>query len=263
MLRFGTLLFACVLAASELSGQVNSPFNLKTSIDVPLSIAGGLAVGGGIYTSRLHEKKWLLTDAQIRNLDVSNVSRFDKCAINYSYNISGARTADRLSDGFLFGSVLASLGTSLITLPAISEQGKDRTTNLVMFLQVGALNIGVNGIVKNLVHRTRPFVYNKKAYPDSLTLRNATGRNYGDANLSFYSGHTSTTASFSFFTADLLASQVSKQSDKIIIWSSAALIPAFTGFLRVKAGKHFPTDVIVGYVVGAGIGWGVAELHKL
>jgi len=39
-----------------------------------------------------------------------------------------------------------------------------------------------------------------------------------------------------------------------VIWTTAALIPAITGYLRVKGGKHFPTDVVVGYVVGALVG---------
>ena len=41
------------------------------------------------------------------------------------------------------------------------------------------------------------------------------------------------------------------------------MLPAVTGYLRFKAGKHFPTDIIVGYGVGATIGYLVPELHKL
>ena len=39
-------------------------------------------------------------------------------------------------------------------------------------------------------------------------------------------------------------------------------MPAVVGYLRVKAKKHFLIDVVVGYVTGAVIGFGIAELHK-
>ena len=49
---------------------------------------------------------------------------------------------------------------------------------------------------------------------------------------------------------------------KPIIWTSAALIPAITGYLRVKAGRHFTSDVLVGFLVGAAVGWVIPELHR-
>jgi len=36
-----------------------------------------------------------------------------------------------------------------------------------------------------------------------------------------------------------------------------------TAYLRVKAGKHFPTDVIVGAVIGSAVGYAVVSLHKM
>jgi F0F1-type ATP synthase assembly protein I len=46
------------------------------------------------------------------------------------------------------------------------------------------------------------------------------------------------------------------------MWTAAALIPAVTGFSRVNTHNHFPTDVIVGYIVGAAIGYLIPEFHK-
>ena len=39
-------------------------------------------------------------------------------------------------------------------------------------------------------------------------------------------------------------------------------MPAVTAWARVGAGKHFASDVIVGYLTGAAIGYLVPELHK-
>ena len=47
------------------------------------------------------------------------------------------------------------------------------------------------------------------------------------------------------------------------VWAAAAAVPAATGILRQQAGKHFWTDVVVGYAWGAAVGLLVPELHKL
>jgi membrane-associated phospholipid phosphatase len=39
-------------------------------------------------------------------------------------------------------------------------------------------------------------------------------------------------------------------------------MPLTTGLMRYKAGKHFWTDVLIGYAVGALVGVGVPALHS-
>jgi len=46
------------------------------------------------------------------------------------------------------------------------------------------------------------------------------------------------------------------------LWISAATIPAIAAGLRVASGRHFPTDVLTGYAVGALVGYYIPELHK-
>jgi membrane-associated phospholipid phosphatase len=45
-------------------------------------------------------------------------------------------------------------------------------------------------------------------------------------------------------------------------WAGAALLPAVTGYFRMRAGKHFLSDVAVGYVAGAAIGLSIPLLHR-
>jgi membrane-associated phospholipid phosphatase len=49
---------------------------------------------------------------------------------------------------------------------------------------------------------------------------------------------------------------------KPYIWGVAAAIPASVGYMRIKAGKHFLTDNLIGYGVGAAAGILIPELHK-
>ncbi len=79
---------------------------------------------------------------------------------------------------------------------------------------------------------------------------------------SFYSGHTSMTAVNTFYTAKVYSAYISNETTKTLMWTAAALIPAITGFSRVNTHNHFPTDVIVGYIVGAAIGYLIPEIHK-
>ena len=47
------------------------------------------------------------------------------------------------------------------------------------------------------------------------------------------------------------------------IWGVSAAIPALVGYYRIVAGKHFLSDVLLGYTLGAAAGILVPELHKV
>jgi hypothetical protein len=83
-----------------------------------------------------------------------------------------------------------------------------------------------------------------------------------EAKLSFYSGHTSTTAAMCFYTAKVFSDYLPDGPTKTLIWTGAIIYPALAGYLRVASANHFPTDVIVGYTVGALIGYYIPQLHK-
>ena len=49
---------------------------------------------------------------------------------------------------------------------------------------------------------------------------------------------------------------------KWLVFAAAIIPPAIVGWYRIRALKHFPTDVLLGYLVGAAVGILVPELHK-
>jgi len=64
-------------------------------------------------------------------------------------------------------------------------------------------------------------------------------------------------------TATYLA--FARSSGKLRPWITLSFFTALTTFVsieRVRAGKHFPTDVIAGAFAGAGIGVVVPHLHR-
>jgi len=84
-----------------------------------------------------------------------------------------------------------------------------------------------------------------------------------DLQLSFFSGHASTTGSISA-TATYLAFMRSgpRSVRPWVTLGVGLLLTSFVSYERVRSGMHFPTDVIMGSLAGAGIGVLVPHFHR-
>lgn len=109
-------------------------------------------------------------------------------------------------------------------------------------------------ITAGVTRRARPYVYNTSF--DLERKQNVT------ATRSFYSGHVAATATATFFGAKVFQDFNPDSSAIPYVWAGAALIPATVGYFRMEAGQHFLTDVMLGYTLGALVGYWVPELHK-
>jgi membrane-associated phospholipid phosphatase len=84
-----------------------------------------------------------------------------------------------------------------------------------------------------------------------------------DLQLSFFSGHASTTG-----TIVATATYLAFVRDGVhaprpwITLAAGTLLTAFVSYERVRSGEHFPTDVIVGSMAGAAIGVLVPHFHR-
>ncbi len=79
---------------------------------------------------------------------------------------------------------------------------------------------------------------------------------------SFFSGHSSLTASAAATTL-YYAYNVNNAPPhaKVLGWTAAGLSLA-TGIMRIEAGKHYPSDVLVGWAIGTGVALLNAHLHR-
>ncbi len=107
------------------------------------------------------------------------------------------------------------------------------------------------------INITPPFCFRYLFWP--MSARSEIGKHW----VSFYSGHTSTTAAISFYVARVFSDYLADNTAKIFIWAGAAIYPALVGYLRRDSGHHFRTDVMTGYAIGAAIGYFIPELHKV
>lgn len=229
----------CLFLSVSLFAQ--SPYRRALGLDLPLTIGG---LGGYSATHFLSKRVKPLTEAQISALDARRVWAFDRGATR-----NWSTTAAKVSDVTLLTSIASPL--LLLADPAVRNDWK---TVSLMGLETFAINGFLTDLTKVSAHRTRPYNYNPNAPLDEKLKR--------DARFSFFSGHTSTSAAMCFFTAKIYNDFHPDSKAKPFVWATAALIPAVTGLMRYKAGKHFPTDIITGYLIGAAVGILVPEVHR-
>jgi len=222
------------------------PYRLDFKREVPFIVSSGVILGVGLLADGLN-KTTPFTTEELSALNVNDINAFDRRYVN-NYSPIDARTSDYFRTG-----------VTILPILLLSEHHtkEDITSLLVMSAEVMAITFGITNGVKNLVARTRPNVYNPMVPLSERTSSRS--------RKSFFSGHTSHTAAASFFMAKVISDYHPNMNKgtKIVLWSVSAYIPVITGYLRVKAGKHFPTDVVAGYALGAFAGWLIPHLHSV
>ena len=207
-------------------------------------------IGGSLATQVFTtiKKKKFNADKPFQGKGVPAFLWFDRGTIGNSSYVAG-----KTSDLFLYSS-----------LGGLALGGVHTRQGTYLGLQTMAVTDLANLLAKNVVRRRRPFTYgNCTPSSDYPSCKKYDRRNY-DASLSFYSGHTAQVAAFSYFTLSMLwfttPSYQRGEGDWIYLLGGA--IPAITGHLRIRAGKHFPSDVIVGYLAGAAAGYFIPKWHR-
>lgn len=241
MKRLVLFVVAIVVSVQTKAQDDNYPYEFNWKKDAYVSAIGlGLTAGGGY----LHLNRSGHTLGELNTLSIYNVNAFDRSATD-----QWSPTAANVSDGFMIGAMALPF-----TMFAFRSAQENWLGLGLMYVEVGLYTVGVTQLTKGLSKRTRPFAYNPEAPLDTRLGKNTRS--------SFFSGHTSLAASMSFLTAKVFHDLSDNNTAKALVWTAAALVPAATGYLRYHAGKHFPTDIIAGYVVGGAIGYLVPFLHK-
>lgn len=216
----------------------------KTEIPITLGLIGGM-MGGFEYLKikdglELHE---------INQLNQNNISWLDRSV--FKQDPTFRNRAHKISDAVLNSTVFF---TGILAFD--KDIRKDWLDLLILYGETHAINSSFYILNASLINRTRPFVYFHEI-PLELKLDKET-RN------SFFSGHVSSAASASFFAAKVYSDYHPEIGNRKFWLFGAALIPpSVVGYYRIKALKHFPSDIYTGLIVGAAAGILIPEFHRI
>ncbi|MEJ2050593.1 MAG: phosphatase PAP2 family protein [Calditrichota bacterium] len=185
-----------------------------------------ILVGGGLvlvgFGQYLNSKNTPLAVNDINRLSADDGNRFDRNAIQRY-----SRNAARLSDILLVSTMCAE--------------------NLLL---VNSFSL----ITRGLVRRIRPYVYNPDAPLEEKLSRGAAH--------SFYSGHTTNAFASAVFFSVVYNDYFPDSRWKTQVWVGSLGSASLVGYLRYRAGRHFPSDIITGALVGSVVGFVVPYLHR-
>ncbi len=224
------------------STKKTSPY--KTSFKKDAIITTG-AVGLTVLGVLLVQDKKDLTLPQLLAKSKSDVNFFDRGS-------AGFYSEKANDDSYIpfYAAFASPIAMLLINKNERSKAGQV----IVLYTQTLAITSAMFTLAAGTINRSRPLVYGTKA-PESLRLA-------GKSQRSFYAGHTASTAAATFFLAQTFSDFNPDSKLKPLIWVVAAAVPASVGYFRYKAGYHFLSDNILGYVIGAGTGILIPKWHR-
>jgi len=210
------------------------------SVDRPVDGAvHGLAVGAALAFSLIPMREsptlWV---GELLELDTGVRNQF-------------SRRAAHISDALLAASLAAPM--VYLTGSTIDDADGDR---LLIYTESLAINAAIAQGTKRLVQRPRPYRYSKD--PEVRRYAESEG---DDGWMSFYSGHASLSFGAAVTGAYLLGASSDNKLSRGLGWGVGMMAATATANLRVRAGKHFYSDVLVGAVVGMAVGYIVPALH--
>ncbi len=236
----GTLLLGAAPAIQ--AQQRTSPYRTRFAVDGPITLGLGLVSGTGLY---LVQQKDGLSDAGLAALNKNDVPKIDRFSAGWYSD--RAQTA---SDFLCYGSLVAAPG-----LLALNDNIRGHYGQVLgLYVQTMLATDAIFTMTVGSVYRYRPYLYGTEG---------GGGRSGKIATNSFFAGHTAHTATATFFAAKVFHDFNPDSPAQPYVWGAAALMPAAVAYYRIEAGKHFLTDNLVGYALGATMGVVVPQLHKV
>jgi membrane-associated phospholipid phosphatase len=241
-------------AAGHISGQtagddLSKPsrhkaiYAIKPALDILLA-AGGAA--WDLYGFSEIGKKNPTSLQQLQSLKISNLDWFDRWAVHpYSHRF------DRLS----YLPFYVAIPLPLLVFGLDPRMRKDFWKLTFLY---GEAMILTGVCYTSAVHyfsRLRPLVYESASpLPER---QSANSRN------SFFAGHVALVGTSVFFIAQSYADYHRESKYKWIFYGGAGFLTGLTGYLRNRAGEHFPTDIALGTVIGVASGMLTPILHRI
>ena len=249
--------FILLLLSTSLTAQFSLDSLFRSSqlyavhpaVSLPIIAGGGYAAHQRLLSLQDKPK---LTDADFAALDRNDVKWIDRVALS--------RDLDKHKQAIIQSDYIFNTGQLLpFGLFIWKKYRRDWFDVSLMYLEsqvAQGLFYGYAPFGPTAVDRFRPSVYYDQLSQES--------RSDGNERNSMFSGHVSTAATGFYFFARMIDDYNPQLTggQRALVYTGATLPSLLMGWLRIKALKHYPTDVFVGLGVGAVSGIGVPSVHK-
>jgi len=151
------------------------------------------------------------------------------------------------------------------TVADIWREGKSAAlVDAIMYAESFLVTQALTNVAKIAFRRPRPRAYmEREEFIRGGGSPAAYNNTEVDSALSFVSGHASQTASLCAAATYIAFSRsTTKSPPPWLTLAGAVLTTTFVSYERVRAGAHFPTDVIAGSALGTAVGALVVHLHR-
>ena len=187
----------------------------------------------------------------------SNLIAIDRFAIT--------QTIDPNAAGRSTVGLFAGVGFAVID-PLLSSWRDGASAGLVdavLYAESISITLGVTDLTKIAIRRPRPEAYiEQQQLYAQYGRQNAPDITTTNSALSFFSGHAAIVATVGGTATYLAFGRSPNTARPWLTLAGFTLLTSFVAYERVRAGAHFPTDVIAGSLAGAGIGTLVAHTHR-
>lgn len=246
---FSVCLIKQAYSQSPASDSSFHPYHVNNWVTLPI-------IGVGLVTNYLGIPHTLhktdLKDEEIKGLNRDVINSLDKWALDQ--NPAQMDAFEIYSDYSIAVSVL---------LPAFlmfdKKIRKDWVDVLLMYMETMSITPNIyewSFLGPTFQNRFRPVTYYDQL-SDVI-------RKQGNNRNSMYSGHVATVAASTFFMVKVYSDfNPEIGNNKYLLYSAAMVPPLILGYFRIRALKHFPSDVMIGIGIGALCGIIIPELHRI
>jgi undecaprenyl-diphosphatase len=240
-----------------LPAPAEAPPHAGARFDVDPVADGALILGAGGFA-------WLLDEVnstgEIRPQQISPT--FDKSQLLGIDRIALSENPDGNSGMLSNVGLFAAIGFAVVdpVLSGIREKNvQSGIVDALMYAESASITWGLTNLAKMAVRRPRPLAYiDAERHKGDPNYSNADT----DSTLSFFSGHSSITATLTATATYLAFARAPHTARPWLTLLAGTALTTFVSAERVMSAKHFPTDVIAGAMAGAGVGLLVPLIHR-
>lgn len=147
-----------------------------------------------------------------------------------------------------------------MTAPLFMQMSNGFDTSManasLIYAESHAFDLLLANTVKIAVRRPRPYTHSR-----ARSVQEFAENQGSDAYASFYSAHSSTAFTSAMAGSLLYAARTDDLVARHVVWGFEFLMAGMTAQLRVRAGRHYRTDIWVGTAAGLAVGTLVPALH--